>query len=145
MYVGIQIRELQTLLYLASVWYKEGLRHPFAAVIELPLYPRVEQETTHRRMPTDALKGFVAVSSGTVVPAWISSDTDTPLVELCGTGFLSERVFICRQGGWGGERAERKEELRSAVRWGFESSQKAKLQRASKGEAQAGAGFWSVF
>lgn len=54
-------------------------------------------------MPTDALKGFVAVSSGTMVPAWISSDTETPLVEMCCTVFLSERVFICRQGVWGGE------------------------------------------
>lgn len=34
-------------------------------------------------MPTDALKGFVAVSSGTVVPAWISDDTEAPLVEMC--------------------------------------------------------------
>lgn len=131
--------------YLASVWYKEGLRHPFAAVIELPLYPRVEQETTHRRMPTDALKGFVAVSSGTVVPAWISSDTETPLVEMCGTGFLSERVFICRRGVWGGERAERKEELCSAVRWGFESSQKVKLQRAYEGEGAGGSRGLVVF
>jgi len=38
-YLGIQIRELQALLYLASIWYMEGLRHPFAAVIELHLYP----------------------------------------------------------------------------------------------------------
>lgn len=50
-------------------------------------------------MPTDALKGFVAVSSGTVVPAWISCDTETPLVELCCT----ERGFIYRQGVQGGE------------------------------------------
>lgn len=54
-------------------------------------------------MPTDALKGFVAVSSGTVVPAWISYDTETPLVEMCCTGFLPERVFIYRQGVRGGE------------------------------------------
>lgn len=53
-------------------------------------------------MPTDALKGFVAVSSGTVVPAWISSDTETPLVGMCCTGFLYERVFIYRQGVWDG-------------------------------------------
>lgn len=31
-------------------------------------------------MPTDALKGFVAVSSGPVVPACISDDTEAPLV-----------------------------------------------------------------
>jgi len=54
-------------------------------------------------MPTDALKGFVAVSSGTVVPAWISYDTETPLVKKRGTGFLSERVFIYRQGVCSGE------------------------------------------
>lgn len=54
-------------------------------------------------MPTGALKGFVAVSSGTVVPARISCDAETPLVELCCTGFLSERGFIYRQGVQGGE------------------------------------------
>lgn len=54
-------------------------------------------------MPPDALKGCVAVSSGTVVPAWISCDTETPLGEIFCTGFLSERVFIYRRGVQGGE------------------------------------------
>lgn len=75
-------------------------------------------------MPTDALKGFVAVSSGTVVPAWISDDTETPLVDVCCTGFLSERAFIYRQGVRGGEHAVRKEWLSFAVRCVFESPQR---------------------
>lgn len=54
-------------------------------------------------MPPDALKGFVAVSSGTVVPAWIACDTETPLGEIFCTGFLSERLFIFGQGVQGGE------------------------------------------
>lgn len=52
-------------------------------------------------MPPDALKGCVAVSSGTVVPAWISCDTETPLGEIFCTGFLSERVFYLQAGSSG--------------------------------------------
>lgn len=54
-------------------------------------------------MPPDALKGFVAVSSGTVVPACISCDTETPLGEIFCTALLSERIFIYGQRAWGGE------------------------------------------
>lgn len=78
-------------------------------------------------MPPDALKGFVAVSSGTVVPAWISCDTETPLGEIFCIGFLSVRIFICRQGVQGGEGAEREELLCSAITCMFESSQKVKF------------------
>lgn len=38
-YLGIHTRELQTLLCPASLRYVEALCHPFAAVIELHVYP----------------------------------------------------------------------------------------------------------
>lgn len=85
-------------------------------------------------MPPDALKGFVAVSSGTLVPAWISCDTETPLGEIFCTGFLSERIFIYRQGIWGEERAEREELVCSAITYMFESSQNVKFLWACKRE-----------
>lgn len=94
---------------------------------------------------SDALKGFVAVSSGTVVPAWISCDTETPLGEIfCTVSFLKGYLSMDREFRVGSEQRGKSccalpshVCLKAHRRWNFSG-----LAKASTGTSRGVVIFW---